>query len=68
MECGNKSLLKCSWSHEMAALPICDKKLKNLLLWNQKAEDLETWDAASRARVLPCLLKFGPLCLCMGKR
>ena len=45
------------------------------------ADDLETWYAASVARVLPSLLKswvdldlfyskvkFGPLCFCMGKR
>ena len=62
---------------KMAAMP-----LKNLL-WNQKADDTETWYAASGARVLPSLfkwwprvdpdlfygkVKFGPLCLCMGKR
>ena len=29
------------------------KALKNLLLWNQKANDLETWYAASGAGVLP---------------
>ena len=29
------------------------KTLKNLLLWNQNADDLETWYAASGARVLP---------------
>ena len=29
------------------------KKLKNLLLWNQKADDLESWYVASGARVLP---------------
>ena len=43
---------------KMAATPICDKPLKkNLLLWNQKADDLETWYAASGARVLACLFK-----------
>ena len=31
------------------------KTLKNLLLRNQKADDLETWYAASGARVLPSL-------------
>ena len=36
------------------------KTLKNLLLWNQKADDLETWYAASGARVLPSLLKWWP--------
>ena len=29
------------------------KTLKNHLLWNQKADDLETWYTASGARVLP---------------
>ena len=29
------------------------KTLKNLLLRNQKADDLETWYAASSARLLP---------------
>ena len=29
------------------------KTLKNLLLWNQKANDLETWYATLGARVLP---------------
>ena len=66
--------------------PLCPymvKTLKNLLLWNQKADDLETWYAASDARVLPSLfkwwpcvdldlfygkVKFGPVCFCMGKR
>ena len=33
------------------------KALKNLLLRNQKADDLETWYAASGARVLPNLFK-----------
>ena len=36
----------------MAAMPIYVKNLKNLLLRNQKADDLETWYAASGARVL----------------
>ena len=63
--------------------PYMVKTLKNLLLQNQKAYDLETWYAASGARVLPSLfkwwrwfdldlfyskVKFGPLCFCMGKR
>ena len=65
---------------KMAAMPIYGKNLKNLLLRNQKADDLETWYAASGARVLPSLFKcwvdldlfygkvrFGPLCFCMGK-
>ena len=32
------------------------KTLKNLLLRNQKADDLETWYAASGAQVLPICL------------
>ena len=59
------------------------KNLKIFLLQNQKVDDLETWYAASGARVLPNLfkwwswvdldlfygkVKFGPLCFCMGKR
>ena len=38
---------------KMAAMPIYSKNLKNLLLWNQKAYDLETWYAALGAQVLP---------------
>ena len=45
---------------KMAAIPIYAKNLKNLLLWNQKANDLETWYAASGARVLSSLLKWWP--------
>ena len=36
------------------------KTLKNLLLWNQKATDLETWYAASGARLLLSLLNDDP--------
>ena len=58
--------------------PYMVKTLKNLLLWNQKADDLETWYAASSTQVLPnsfkwwpwvdldlfyCKVKFGLLCL-----
>ena len=41
---------------KMAAMPIYVKNL-NLLLLNQKADDLETWYAALGARVLPNLFK-----------
>ena len=34
------------------------KTVKNLLLWNQEADDLETWFVASGARVLPSLFKW----------
>ena len=43
---------------KMAAMPIYDKNLKNLLLRNQKTNDLETWYAASSARVIPNLFKW----------
>ena len=67
---------------KMAARLIYGKKIKNLLLRNQKADDLESWYAALGAQVLPILfkswpwveldlfygkVKFGPLCVCMGK-
>ena len=67
---------------KMAAMPIYGKNLKNLLLRNQKADDLDTWYEASGDRVLPYIfkvwrwvdldlfygkVKFGPLCFCMGK-
>ena len=42
---------------KMATMPIYGKNLKNLLLWNQKADDLETWYASLGAWVLPNLLK-----------
>ena len=41
----------------MVTMLIYGKKLKNLLLWNQKANDLESWNAASGTRVLPSLFK-----------
>ena len=41
----------------MAAMPIYGKNLKNLLLWNQKADDLESWYVALGARILPSLFK-----------
>ena len=45
--------------NKMAVMPIYGK---NLLLWNQKANDLETWYkyASSVARILPSLLKWWP--------
>ena len=62
--------------------PYMVKTLKNLL-WNQKADDLETWYAALGTQVLPNSfkwwswvdldlfygkVKFGPICFCMGKK
>ena len=81
---GNESLFKRSRSHEQwPTCPYMVKILKNLLLQNQKADDLEIWYAAPGAQVLPSFfkcrpwvdfdlfygkVKFGPLCFCMGKR
>ena len=42
---------------QMAAMPIYGKTLKNLLLQNQKAYDLETWHVASGTQVLQSLYK-----------
>ena len=62
--------------------PYMIKTFKNLRLWNQMADDLETWYAAFGTWVLQRLLKwwswvyldlfydkfkFGPLCFCMRK-
>ena len=70
-------------TNKMSAMPIYGQNLQNLLLWNQKADDLHTWYAASGAQVLPSLfkwcpwvdldlfygkVKFGPLCFCIGKK
>ena len=41
---------------KMAAMPVYGRNLKNLLLRNPKADDLETWYAALGARVLPSCL------------
>ena len=38
---------------KMAAMPIYGKNFKNLLLRNQKADELETWYTALGAQVLP---------------
>ena len=67
----------------MATMLIYGKNLKNLLLWNQKADDLESCYATSGIRVLSnlskwCLwvdldlfygnVKFGPLCYCIWEK
>ena len=41
----------------MAAIPYMVKTLKNLLLWNQKANNLESWCVLLGAPVLPSLFK-----------
>ena len=42
---------------KMAAMPIYGKKLKKLLLQNQKANGIETCYTASGAQVLPNMFK-----------
>ena len=42
---------------KMAATPTYGKNLKNLLLQNEKADDLESWYVAMGARVLQDLFK-----------
>ena len=57
---GGTSLLKCTWSHDQdSPMSIYGKNIKHLLR-NRKADDLETWNAASGARVLPNLSNDGP--------
>ena len=46
---------------KMATMPIYDKTLKTLLLWNKKVCDLETWYVALGARVLPNLFNGVPM-------
>ena len=82
---GNESLFKGSRSHDKGGHHACIwlKTLKNHLLQNQRANDLETWYAALGAQVLSNLsklcpwvdldlfyskVKFGPLCFCIRKR
>ena len=45
---------------KMAIMPIYGKNIKNLLLWNQKADDLESWYTALGTRVLPSMFKWWP--------
>ena len=42
----------------MAAMPIYVKNLKNLLLRNRKANDFESWYAASGTLILPSLFNL----------
>ena len=57
----DKGMKDCSNSPghmtNMATMPIYGKNLKNLLLWNPKADDLKSWYAASGIQVLPNLFK-----------
>ena len=45
---------------KMVAMPIYGKNRNNHLLWNQKADDLESWFAALGTRVLLNLFKWWP--------
>ena len=54
----NESLL--NGPGHMTRWPPCPymvKTLKNLLPWNHKADDLESWYASSGAGILPSLFK-----------
>ena len=68
---------------DMAAMSLYFKNLKNILVCNQKADDLQCWYAASSTQVLTNLIKllpwvdlglfygmgkFVPLCFCLGKK
>ena len=44
----------------MAAMPIYGKTFKNLLLWIQKVNDVETWYGVLGIQVLPSLIKWCP--------
>ena len=44
---------------KMATMPIYGKNLKNLLLRNQKADDLETWYAASSTTMFVQMMTLG---------
>ena len=58
---GTKVCSNCpGYMTKMAAMPIYGKSIKNLLLWNQNADDLETWYAVLGTRVLPNLFKWWP--------
>ena len=74
-------IVRVTWP-TWSSCPYMETIFKNLLLWNRKADDLETWYAEMSTRVLSCLfkccpwvalalfdgkVKFGPLCFCMGK-
>ena len=57
-EGGKKDYINClGHMTKIAAMPIYGKKLKNLLLQNQKSYDLTTWQVASGTQVLQSLYK-----------
>ena len=53
----NENEYKWFMSHEQDGHPYIVKTFNNLLLWNQKADDLETWYVALVTQVLPNLFK-----------
>ena len=56
---GNENECTNSLCHmtKMTTMSIYGKKLKTLLLWNKKADDLGYWYEALGVRVLPNLFK-----------
>ena len=44
------------------------KPFKNLLLWNLKADDIQTWYAALRTQVLPNLFKQIWSCMLLDRK
>ena len=44
----------------MSSMSIYGKNFKNILLWKQKADDLESWYVALGTLVLPSLFKWWP--------
>ena len=56
MGCLDENYFKCSGSLDQDGFQAL-KTLKNLLLMNQEADDLETWYTASGTQVLPNLFK-----------
>ena len=60
MGCWDEKLFKCSGSHDLDGFqaPYMVKTLKNLLVRNQEADDLEIWYTASSTQELPNLFKW----------
>ena len=58
---GTKACSNClGHMTKMATMPYMVTSFKNLLLWNLKADDFETWYAAPHTRVLPRFFKCCP--------
>ena len=50
MRGGDENLFKCFRSHDHAHINYGEKLI---FLWNQEADDFETWYTASGTRILP---------------